>query len=416
VSEAEPKPARPEVPADLQRRFRTPGDPLPGVIRQQREDFEVEELPLYEPSGQGEHVYARVEKCGLPTPELVRRLARLLKIPQRSIGYAGLKDARAVTRQTVSLPGVDPEQVAAIDEAQFRVLSVARHTNKLKLGHLRGNRFRLRVRGAGAHAAAARNVLEALAAEGVPNYFGLQRFGRSRRTHLLGRALVHEDGQAAIAELLAPPVAPHPREADAREAAAAGDYAAAAERFPKSASAERAVCRALAEGRDAASAIRAIPIKLRRLYTAGFQSWLFNAYLSRRLERMHLLEQGEVAWLHRNGACFVVEDQAAEAPRAASQEISPSGPLFGRRLLRPDPESSAWADEQEVLAELAPGLPPELSEALGAKPLGQRRALRFPLSDPQLEVEGDDLWLGFVLPRGCYATAVLEEILKRPVD
>ncbi|MEZ6186345.1 MAG: tRNA pseudouridine(13) synthase TruD [Planctomycetota bacterium] len=408
--------ARPEVPADLQRRYRTSGGPLPGAIRETREDFEVEELPLYTPSGSGEHVYAWVEKRGLPTPELVRRLSRRLHVPQRTIGYAGLKDARAVTRQWVSFSGVRPEQLEGVEEEQFRVLQVARHTNKLKLGHLRGNRFRLRVGGVAAHADALRAVLAELEAEGVPNYFGLQRFGRTRRTHLLGRALVQEDAAAAIAELLEPPTEPAPWEREARAAVAARDYAQAAERFPKSASAERAVCRALAGGADPEAALAQVPLKLRRLYVSGFQSWLFNAYLSRRLERMHLLETGEVATLHRNGASFVVEDAAAEAPRAAAQEISASGPLFGRKLLRPAPESAAWALEAEVLAELAPGLGPELSDAFGAKPLGQRRPLRFQLSEPSLEVAGDDVWLSFVLPRGCYATAVLEELLKRPVD
>ncbi|MCA8921816.1 MAG: tRNA pseudouridine(13) synthase TruD [Planctomycetes bacterium] len=400
----------------MARRYRTPGEPLPGVIRQQREDFEVEELPLYEACGSGEHVYATIEKRGLPTLELVRRVARELGVSQRAIGYAGLKDARAVTRQTLSFSGVDPARLEGLEADHYRVLSVSRHTNKLKLGHLRGNRFRLRVRGAGAHAEAARAVLAALEAEGVPNYFGLQRFGRTRRTHLLGRALVAEDAPAAVAELLTPPVAAFPREAEAHALAAAGDYAAAAERFPKAASAERSVCRALAAGRDPAAALATIPLKLRRLYVSAFQSWLFNAYLSRRLERIGEVELGEVAWLQRNGACFVVEDLAAEAPRAAAHEISPSGPMFGRRLLRPAPGSSAYALEEAVLAELAPGHDAELSEAFGAKPLGQRRALRFPLTEPRLEVEGDDLWLGFALPRGCYATTVLEELLKRPVD
>ena len=116
----------PAIPPDLARRYRTPGEPLPGVIRQQREDFEVEELPLYEACGSGEHVYATIEKRGLPTLELVRRVARELGVSQRAIGYAGLKDARAVTRQTLSFSGVDPARLEGLERWLEGLPSVTR--------------------------------------------------------------------------------------------------------------------------------------------------------------------------------------------------------------------------------------------------------------------------------------------------
>ncbi|MGE0712912.1 MAG: tRNA pseudouridine(13) synthase TruD [Planctomycetota bacterium] len=408
------------VPPELARGYLCGDLPaITGRVRETPEDFEVEELPLYEPSGEGEHLYLRIEKRGIPTLEAIRRISTRLNVPQKRIGYAGLKDSNALTRQTVSVQFARVEDAARIEDEQLRLLEARPHRNKLKVGHLRGNRFKLRLRGSGAHEAAARAVLERLSARGVANYFGLQRYGWERSTHLLGAALVAEDPARLVELLLLGPAGSaldHPRVLAAREAIRAGDHAEAARRYPSRCGAERAVCRALAEGKDAPAAARLIGRKERGLYISAFQSLLFNAYLTRRLERLDALEEGEVATLHRNGAAFVVTDAAADAPRCAAFEISPSGPIFGRKLLRPAEGSSARADEDAVLAEHAPGLGPELSAALGAKPEGGRRPLRIPLTSPEVTREGEDLLLAFELPKGCYATAVLEELFREQVD
>lgn len=414
--------SRPLVPPELARAWLTADLPaIPGRIRAEVEDFEVEEVPLYEPSGEGDHLYLRIEKRGIPTDEAVRRIARRLRVQRTEIGYAGLKDARAVTRQTLSVPRVAPEAAAAIEDDQLRLLDARRHRNKLKLGHLAGNRFRIRIQGAGPALEPAQAVLARLAARGAPNYFGLQRFGRARTTHLLGRALVAEDAPALVAALLGGEGAAEgtdegPRVEQARLAAREGDWPRSLELWPPSCTAEQAACRALARGREPADAVRAIPMKWRTFYVAAFQSWLFNAYLTRRLDRIDRLEAGDVAFLHRNGAAFVVEDVDKEQPRCQAFEISPSGPTFGKKLLRPAEGSAPRADEDAVLAELAPGLGPELTPAFGAKPQGQRRPLRIPLRETAAEAEGEDLLVRFFLPSGCYATSVLEELFKRQVD
>jgi len=416
--------SRPPVPPELARGYLTAdAPPVPGEVRQDVADFVVEEVPLYAPSGEGEHLYVTIEKEGISTHEAVRRLARGLGVSRQKIGHAGLKDARARTRQTLSLQGVDAaalERVAG--DPQLRVLSAERHRNKLKVGHLRGNRFRLRIRGGGPGEATARAVLARLEREGVANYFGLQRFGHERHTHRLGLALVREDPEAFL-DLLLGGAPGRGEEADAgdrigraRAAARRGDYAAARDLLPRQLAAEQAACRVLAEGGPPGKAARAVAPKWRRFYVAALQSWLFNAYLTRRLDRIAALEAGEVATLHKNGAAFLVEDPAAEAPRCAAFEVSPSGPQFGRRLLRPADGSGPRADEDAVLADLAPGLGPELSGALGAKPQGQRRPLRVQLRDVALTREGEDLVVAFELPKGCYATAVLEELFKRQTD
>lgn len=407
---------RPPVPPELQRRYLTAEAglaPLPGEVRESPDEFEVDEVPLYEPEGSGEHLYLRVEKRGIPTDEAVRRIAKRLGLNRREVGHAGLKDARARTTQWISVPAPRGE-LPALDDGQMKVLAAALHRNKLKVGHLLGNRFRIRVRGSAPAAPVARQALELLSRRGVANYFGLQRFGRERHTHLLGQALVRED-PARFVELLLGGQG-EGRLGEAKAAFRAGDLPSAAQLVPPSCEAEAHVARALARGASEAEAARSLSLKWSGFFAAAWQSWLFNTYLTRRLDRIDALEPGEVATLHRNGAAFLVEDAGREQPRCAAFEISPSGPLFGRRLLRPAEGSGPRALEDELLAELAPGVGPEVGEALGARPQGERRPLRIQLRDLAVEVEGQDLLLGFFLPRGSYATAVLEELFQRQTD
>ena len=125
---------RAPVPAELRREFLSGAIPaVPGRLREEPEDFVVEELPLYEPSGEGEHLYLWIEKRGIPTHEAIRRIAQRTNVPKRAIGYAGLKDARAVTRQWLSLQHADPALVERIDDEQLRVLVAKPHKNKLKI-------------------------------------------------------------------------------------------------------------------------------------------------------------------------------------------------------------------------------------------------------------------------------------------
>ncbi len=117
-----------------------------GVIKQRPEDFFVQEIPLYEPSGQGEHVYCEIQKTGLTTFDAVHQLSRALNVHPRDIGYAGMKDARAVTRQTLSIFGTTEDALRAVQIPNLSVLWATRHDNKLRLGHLSANRFALKIR------------------------------------------------------------------------------------------------------------------------------------------------------------------------------------------------------------------------------------------------------------------------------
>src|SRR5437879_10695412 len=122
---------------------------LPGTggrIKGEPEDFEVEEIPAYPPSGQGEYLYLWIEKRGMGAEYFVRQLARRLDLPVGEVGAAGLKDRHAVTRQMVSVPARAEERLPRLDGDGIRVLRVSRHGNKLRAGHLHGNRFRVLVR------------------------------------------------------------------------------------------------------------------------------------------------------------------------------------------------------------------------------------------------------------------------------
>ena len=157
---------------------------LPGIggrIRTLPEDFQVQERPLYLPSGQGEHLYVSITKRGLSTPDLVRRLSSSLGVKSRAVGIAGQKDARAVTTQLVSLQGVNPDETSRLklDDTILQIDVLGRHRNRLRTGHHAGNHFRLIIREVAGHAVeTVPAILDQLRSRGVPNYFGPQRQGK----------------------------------------------------------------------------------------------------------------------------------------------------------------------------------------------------------------------------------------------
>lgn len=383
-----------------------------GLFKDSDEDFRVTEIPAYLPCGEGEHLYLEIEKRGVATLEAIRRICRALNLPEREVGYAGMKDSRGVTRQTLSLPRVRPEAALGLDLPGIRPLNAAFHRNKLKLGHLRGNRFRVRVRGVvegGAERAA--EVLRILAERGVPNGFGAQRYGGQGNSHMIGRALLRRDFREAVDALMGDPAAiSDERWRGAVEAYRRGEYAEAARLFPGFCRTEQEVAERLARRPDACEqAFRAVNPRLQKLYLSALQSWLFDRLLAERLPTFDQVEEGDLAFRHDNGACFLVTDAAAEAPRAARQEISPTGPLFGCRMTMPG--GSVREREERMLGEEGLTLA-QFDLSGGLRMEGERRPYRVPLGEPELAEEGGDLVLTFTLPKGSYATVVLGEVMK----
>ncbi|HEX4405264.1 MAG TPA: tRNA pseudouridine(13) synthase TruD [Polyangia bacterium] len=326
------------------------------------ERFVVEEIAAYAPVGEGEHTYLWIEKRGLTTMDAVRRLARLLDVDARDIGYAGLKDRNAVTRQWVSVPRVDPERARQVSEPDLTVLEVSRHGNKLRTGHLRGNRFELvvsvpRDEGADANVAdALRARVLALAASGVPNRYGEQRFG------------------------------------------AAGDNAAAG----------LAILRGARRERDH---------RLRKLLLSAAQSAVFNRALELRAARpggLGAVLAGDVLQKVESGGLFISEDVAVDQPRVDAGELVVTGPLPGGREKEPPPGSPARAVEDEAIAAL--GATREDFERAGRDLPGARRPFVVPLAlgdppvqpEPSLASPGEAAFrLRFSLPAGSYATVVV---------
>jgi tRNA pseudouridine13 synthase len=388
-----------------------------GRLRAEPGDFIVEEIPLYAPLGVGDHLYCRIEKIGIGTREAVRRLARHLKVPEGRIGSAGLKDARAIARQTLSIEHVDPAAVEGLSLPGVRVLSAKRHRNKLRTGHLRGNRFEVRVRDVAPGAESlARAKLDVLMRRGLPNAFGPQRFGVTGRNQLIGAALLRDEPAEAAALLLGRPTDAEgdPRVAEARALYDAGNFAGALLAFPPSYGDERRCLERLARGADVASALRSLPGAARRFLVHATQAALFNEVLAERLLTLDTVEEGDLAWIHGKGAVFLVEDVDAERSRCDAFEISPSGPLFGTRMVAPKGIPAAL--EAAVLARS--GLTAERFDVAGVGTFeGERRPLRVPVEDLEVRTEADGaLLLAFSLPRGSYATALLAEVTGAPPE
>jgi tRNA pseudouridine13 synthase len=320
-----------------------------GVIRRTPEDFQVTELPLIEPSGQGNHLWLEIEKTGANSDWVAGQLARAAGVHRREVGFAGMKDRHAVTRQWFSVGLQDAQRpdwrAWSIEGAS--VLQAQRHERKLQRGALRGNRFFLRVCELDGDVDGLDARLQALAARGAPNYFGPQRFGHGGRN------------------------------------------------------VERAL-RWLAHGGRVRKATRGI-------YLSALRSLLFNRVLAARVMdgSWDRLLDGEVAQLAGRRALFdcALPDATLER-RCAEFDIHPTGPLPGRGGKRPS--GAAAVCEERALEEARP-----VSDALvRAGVEADRRSLRVIAAGLAWGLSSGSLELAFELPPGAYATSVLRELVS----
>jgi tRNA pseudouridine13 synthase len=383
-----------------------------GVYKEHPEDFQVEEIPLYPCAGRGEHLYLWIEKAGISTRELLAQLSKGLQLKEREIGYAGLKDARARTRQMISVPARCSERLGSLQLRKARILQQDLHGNKLRLGHLAGNRFTIKLRDTHPEAAKrAAAILKVLETTGVPNRFGEQRYGILGNSAKLGLLLLQENYVELCREQLGDPEIIRNGEWRAAAMAYRQDHLAdCLKLLPRRMRDERRLIRGLLEGKKHRDAVFTLPRNLLRLYLSACQSQLFDRLLEQRLPNLHKLNVGDIAYKHDNGACFRVEDTSVEQARADRFEISPTAPLFGYKVMLATGQPGEA--EQQLLA--ATGLSIESwQKGRGLAMPGERRPLRVSLRHPEITEDIDNiLTLCFSLPRGSYATSVLHEIIK----
>jgi len=341
---------------------RVHGEPLGSCrLRVEPADFEVEELLGFPPDGQGAHLLLWVRKTDQNTEWVANRLAEVAGVPRKDLGYAGLKDRRAVTSQWFSLPRPrDREPGWSVLAAEgIEVLQVHPHGRKLRRGSLAGNRFRIRVRDWAVDPVQLAGRVACIRAAGVPNYFGEQRFGRG------GANLTRAD----------------------------------------------ALFRGL---------IRRPSRHQQGLWLSAARSHLFNRVLAERIRRGDWDRPlpGDCLNLDGSHSFFRADaiddppDATSEAPigsglreRCARLDLHPTGPLWGRG--EPPTGGEVRALEDAVAAGL-----PGWTEGLARFGLVQeRRALRLPVRDLVWEPSPGGVTFGFQLPAGAYATTVLRELL-----
>ncbi|MCO6451242.1 MAG: tRNA pseudouridine(13) synthase TruD [Caldilineales bacterium] len=322
-----------------------------GLIKVEPDHFIVEEVPLYTPSGDGDHLFVAITRAGRTTRQVVDDLAGGLGVAAKDIGYAGLKDRQARTTQVFSVPGVQASQVESVADAlDLELRWMQPNARKLKTGHLLGNQFTITVLQPEAPDALERAqiILAALAERGLPNYFGSQRFGRFGDNAEQGLGILTGQRRRPGAQWL------------------------------------------------------------HHLLTSAYQSQLFNEYLAKRIRRGQFdqILGGDLVKKTDTGGMFVVEDVDVEQPRFDRGEITFTGPLFGYEMRRPEGAAAALEARIEATS------PVTSADWKRHRVSGNRRPGRLFLQTIEIEPNPQGFILRFFLPKGAYATILLREVMK----
>lgn len=348
--------------------------PIEFLFTQTPRDFVVQEVPLYEPSGEGEHLMVAVRKKSLSTNELIKILSSTLGVLSKEIGYGGLKDKNALTTQYITIPKSAFQKLQNFNHPLIKILSIHHHNNKIRIGHLKGNKFFIRLKKVQkSDMSKISEVLEKIKKYGIPNYFGYQRFGKFGDNYLEGKAIVEKKKKI----------------------------------------------------RDK---------KLAVFLISSYQSYLFNLWLSQRIQLSKLMEEfkgkeleralqmqslplistphqqshpfkllsGDLMHHYPYGKLFSLQDQKSEEQRFVDKDIVPCGVLSGKKITLPSNDALLY---QENFLDSA------ISE------IGSHRfAWVFPeeLEYRYIE-EKAHLELHFYLPKGSYATVLLETLANREI-
>lgn len=320
---------------------------LSGIIRSKASDFKVDEIPAFEPSGEGEHVFLHIEKIGENTDWVAGLLAKIAGIQKRDVSFAGMKDRHAITTQwfSVHLPGKEAPDFQVQLPESIKILQQTRHNKKLRKGALKGNRFSLIIRELNGDIEGAKALCEKIKMKGVPNYYGEQRFGN-----------------------------------DLYNIASAKNWFS--------------------------SGFKIKSRQKRSIFLSAARSWIFNHILSERVDKKswNQAQTGDVFMLNGTKSCFADDGDPALIERTQQQDIHPTGVLWGKGELLSTGDIAAL--EQQVADELE-----DLASGLIKHGLKQeRRSLRLLVSDFEYAFTEGEMKLSFALPAGSFATVVLQEL------
>lgn len=337
-------------------------------FKQSKDDFVVTEIPLYEFSGEGEHIVLTMRKKDLSTWDAVQIISNYIGCKSRDIGYAGLKDKNAMTVQYISLPKQYEEKIDIFEHKNIKILNKTYHNNKIKIGHLKGNKFFIRIKRVFPNdAKVLESVLGQIATFGMPNYFGAQRFGINGDNYLKGKDII--DGT-----------------------------------------------------------LKEKNKKLKQMYINAYQSYLFNAWLSRRIEISKLINafepkeiceklnmtkdevkamkkqehpfkilMGDVMSHYPFGRIFYVEDMESESSKFNLRDRVPTGLLCGKKVKLATQKAREIEEKYD-----------EITKEDGTR----RFAWIFPDNiSSEYKEDGNHFELNFTLPKGCYATELINELI-----
>ncbi len=327
---------------------------IDGQIKLTPEDFQVEEIPLYLPNGEGQHLYITIRRKNLNTKDVVKRLEKLFSLTEKDIGHSGLKDKNAVTTQCFSLSlGANFELDAAskllAQDEELEVISIERHINKLKTGHLIGNRFTIKVKNTCDNAYTnALKIKEIILKTGIPNYYGPQRFGSKLDNWQKGKDIL------------------------------------------------------IGERKEKKH-------WLKKLYLSSLQSYIFNLWLKERIDSKIFceLKEHDLLMSKAGGRTFEFDLEKEHAQEFESGEISYTGPMLGHKLKWPN---NAMKESELSLLN---GLDLNFELFKNKFLMGTRRIAVLHLSEINITNNDDGtIMFSFSLPAGSYATSVLREFMK----
>ena len=410
--------------------FITDTKPTGGKIRQSKEDFYVEEVPLQLPSGKGQNTWIQIQKNGRTTLDVVLDMAKAMHLSRKRTGFAGMKDRSAITRQWLCISNITPEELPDFNEIlhNVEILDIKANEKKLRMGQLKGNKFKINIRNTNnpsEDVEIAQEVLESLKQTGVPNYYGYQRFGEVRSTtHLVGKCLVEGDVKKAVDTYIGNP---NPEEHDihyeARKLYDEGKLQDAYDLMPKSMRYEKSMIKQLTDSqrkhgnlteKDYIRAIESLPKPLKRMFVNAYESYLFNKIVNERTKvginkylPGDIIIDSEEHWIHDIDEDTIQDD-------IDNFKVNPTAPLIGSKVpfaegIQGEIEQKVVDDENITKEDFKCPKTPKLGSH------GIRRSVRFKIDDTHVEKLDDGIRVEFFIPRGCYATSVLREIIKHNV-